>query len=467
MAAVTTSSARGAPTAPAPRRAAVPAGRRRAGLSLGRSRSGRGAARVGARPSRWPAVVLALRRAAALRCPLVGACWSLSWVRAADSLRPVIAARNAKQTGQPLSDAQVAAADRAIARAPVEGALVRWAIWTAPPVYVAVRLVRTVSWRGRRAPAWSASACCTRAAPRPSAASSGSGSWRPRAARSCRTSIRCARSRPPTGAGSGDGLARCWRQPRGQRGADRGLHRAVLAPGGHAAVADGPRADRPDVLLVPVAGARTRPIERYFDQVVRRPTSRGPARDDPRAVAAFRAAQSIPYRLAGYQALACAFGALAVVAVGRRLAGFDTATAGRLLAAIGLIILAMGLYETLLLRDVLRPAAGAAGLAASPAGGRGPFARRPAHQAGGLLHQRHRVLVGARAAVRAVAQSRARDHAGLDRAGAGAGAGAGAADRARHGHAHPRPRGARRRDGARRAGAARCRRRARPTRSAA
>ena len=57
---------------------------------------------------------------------------------------------------------------------------------------------------------------------------------------------------------------------------------------------------------------RTRPIERYFQIAVRTPgASRAPAREDPDAVAAFRAAQGLPYRLAGYQALACAFAALA------------------------------------------------------------------------------------------------------------------------------------------------------------
>ena len=41
--------------------------------------------------------------------------------------------------------------------------------------------------------------------------------------------------------------------------------------------------------------------------------------------------------------------------VGRRLCGYDAATAGRLLGASALILLATGLYEILLLRDVLRP----------------------------------------------------------------------------------------------------------------
>jgi signal transduction histidine kinase len=120
-------------------------------------------------------------------------------------------------------------------------------------------------------------------------------------------------------------------------------------------------------LIVPMASwygslrRRTRPIERYFDGAVRRPPTRGPARDDPDAVAAFQAAQSLPYRLAGYQALASSFAGVAVVVVGRRLGGFDAATAARLLGSIALMVLAMALYETLLLRDVLRPLLGQLG----------------------------------------------------------------------------------------------------------
>ena len=66
---------------------------------------------------------------------------------------------------------------------------------------------------------------------------------------------------------------------------------------------------------------RTAAIERYFDVAVRRPGARGPAREDPDAVAAFRAAQGLPYRLAGYQALACAF----AVGRGRRWSGASCA----------------------------------------------------------------------------------------------------------------------------------------------
>src|SRR5262249_47187548 len=100
---------------------------------------------------------------------------------------------------------------------------------------------------------------------------------------------------------------------------------------------------------------RSRPLERYFDGAIRTPRPPGPARDAPGAVAAFRAAQALPYRLAGYQALAAGFAAVAVVVLGRRVGGLDTVTAGRLLGSIALIVLAMALYETLLLRDLLRP----------------------------------------------------------------------------------------------------------------
>ena len=63
----------------------------------------------------------------------------------------------------------------------------------------------------------------------------------------------------------------------------------------------------------------------------------------------------MPYRLSGYQALAGAFAVVAVALIGRKLCGFDAGTAGRLLGASALLLLAMALYETLLLRDVLRP----------------------------------------------------------------------------------------------------------------
>src|SRR6185295_16766389 len=52
---------------------------------------------------------------------------------------------------------------------------------------------------------------------------------------------------------------------------------------------------------------------------------------------------------------ACAFAVVAVAVIGRKVCGFDAGTAGRVLGASALMLLAMAQYETLLLRDVLRP----------------------------------------------------------------------------------------------------------------
>src|SRR5205085_9501615 len=69
-------------------------------------------------------------------------------VRAADSLRPVFAARAAKRAGRPVAPAEMEAAQRSMARAPIEAALLRWAIWVGAAIYLALRLVRAglLSW---------------------------------------------------------------------------------------------------------------------------------------------------------------------------------------------------------------------------------------------------------------------------------------------------------------------------------
>src|SRR5581483_7997659 len=74
--------------------------------------------------------------------PVLAALLALCLLRAADRLRPVLAARATKRLGQPVAAAEMEAAQRAIARAPAETALLRWALWVGAAVYVAVRLVR-------------------------------------------------------------------------------------------------------------------------------------------------------------------------------------------------------------------------------------------------------------------------------------------------------------------------------------
>jgi signal transduction histidine kinase len=288
--------------------------------------------------------------------PLLGAALILSWVRAADTLRPVMAARNAKQSGQPLTDAQVAAADRAISRAPVESAIVRWAIWTVAAVAAATGLV----WSGKLAWASGLGVACIGFLHAGGVSAVRALVWERVLARPRRTVLP---NFDPLRA-----FARNYRR----RLAETAVALLAMAHAVNAALVAVftdltsaqagtllaltlPALVLPLVFWYASLARRTQPIELYFDAAVRRPGLRGPTRDDPAAIAAFRAAQDLPYRLAGYQVIACAFAAVAVVLVGRRLGGFDTATAGRLLGAMGLMILAMGLYETLLLRDVLRP----------------------------------------------------------------------------------------------------------------
>jgi signal transduction histidine kinase len=100
---------------------------------------------------------------------------------------------------------------------------------------------------------------------------------------------------------------------------------------------------------------RVRAIEAYFDVTLRSPGTRGPARDEPRAVAAFRAAQSLPYRLGGYYAFVLLLAGVVAVAASRRLLSLPFASALHLLAALALVVAMSALYGMLLSRLVLRP----------------------------------------------------------------------------------------------------------------
>jgi signal transduction histidine kinase len=104
-----------------------------------------------------------------------------------------------------------------------------------------------------------------------------------------------------------------------------------------------------------LALARTAPIEEYFDAALRTKGGKGPGRDDPKAVAAFVAAQRTPYALGVVQAVTfVAAGLAAVVHLGSR--GYvGLAMAGRLLLIVLLVSLLATLYQTLLAQQVLRP----------------------------------------------------------------------------------------------------------------
>jgi signal transduction histidine kinase len=286
----------------------------------------------------------------------VAALTVVSWVRAADLLRPVVMARDAKRAGRALPEADIAAADRAIRRTPVEVAATRGVLWALAIGALAVGLgrhgiisrpaslgltaigilhafgaaaARAVLWerrleRTRRLvlPNWDALRGFARRYQR----------W------ICETAGAVLAAAHAVNAAL---VAVFTELTSRQSGMMLALTAAALLP--------------VIVLWLRALHRQTRPIERYFDAAVRRALPRGPARDDPDAVAAFRAAQILPYRLAAGQAAGCAFAAVAVVVVGRRLSGFDSAAAAKILATSGLMLLAMLLYETLLLRDVLRP----------------------------------------------------------------------------------------------------------------
>jgi signal transduction histidine kinase len=100
---------------------------------------------------------------------------------------------------------------------------------------------------------------------------------------------------------------------------------------------------------------RTRPIEDYFDLALRTKTGKGPGREEPKAVAAFVAAQATPYALGMVQAVAFLAAALAAVAYLGSRGSVDLVAAGRLLLLATLLSLLATMYQTFLLQILLRP----------------------------------------------------------------------------------------------------------------
>jgi signal transduction histidine kinase len=296
--------------------------------------------------------------------PILGALLIISWVRAADSLRPVLAARAAKLRGQALGAAEIEAAHRAIGRAPVEAALVRFAIWSAAAIYVAVMLVK----RGLLAWPSAMGVACICILHASGAAAARGLIWQRALARPRRLVLP---NFDPLRAFAASYRRRLYQTAWALLAVAHAVNAALVAvftdltsrQSGTLAALTVPALVIPALLWMRWLAARGRPIEHYLDAAVRQPASRGrgPGRDDPGAVTAFRAAQTLPYRLAVYQGLATAFAAVAVVLIGRRLGGFDAAMAARLLGVTGLMLLALALYEILLLRDVLRPLLGQLG----------------------------------------------------------------------------------------------------------
>jgi signal transduction histidine kinase len=100
---------------------------------------------------------------------------------------------------------------------------------------------------------------------------------------------------------------------------------------------------------------RTSAIEEYFDATLRSPGTRGPSRDEPRAVKAFVTAQSLAYRLGAYLAFSLALSGVIAVAVGRRLGALELQGASRLLGALAVVTVGTLGYGTLTMRRSLSP----------------------------------------------------------------------------------------------------------------
>jgi signal transduction histidine kinase len=287
---------------------------------------------------------------------IIGALMVAAWVRAADLVRPIIAARNAKTAGRALDATEIAATERAVRRAPFEVAFTRWLLWSAASVYLAVHLVS----RGLLAWPSAIGVACVTFLHAGGAAAARAALWERKldgARRLVLPNFDALRT-------FATGYRRWLCQTAVMLLAVAHAVNAALisvftdmtsAQSGALLALTVPALMLPMIVWYASLRHHTAAIERYFEIAVRNPRARGPARQDPDAVAAFRAAQGLPYRLSAYQALACGFAVGVVVLIGRKLCGFDTGTAGRLLGACALLLLAMAQYETLLLRDVLRP----------------------------------------------------------------------------------------------------------------
>ena len=98
------------------------------------------------------------------------------------------------------------------------------------------------------------------------------------------------------------------------------------------------------------------PLEQYFDATVRLRGSKGPARDEPKAIAAFRAAQALPYRLSAWQAVAVGLaGTAGLVRAIWPWPGFDGRAVGRMVVALVMVAGVVAIYQRIALQEILRP----------------------------------------------------------------------------------------------------------------
>ncbi|MGZ3406193.1 MAG: sensor histidine kinase, partial [Polyangia bacterium] len=98
-----------------------------------------------------------------------------------------------------------------------------------------------------------------------------------------------------------------------------------------------------------------RRIDRYLDAALSTKPSDQPLRDDPRALTAYRAAQSIPYKLALSKIAFWLVAELALVVQGVVLFGMDLENAALMCGAAVVVTIGAALYEALWHRATMRP----------------------------------------------------------------------------------------------------------------
>ena len=98
-----------------------------------------------------------------------------------------------------------------------------------------------------------------------------------------------------------------------------------------------------------------RPLDRYLAAALSPRPSDQPLRDDPRALAAYRAAQSLPYKLALAKVAFWLVAELALVVQGVGLFGMDLENAALMCGAAIVVTIGAALYEALWHRATMRP----------------------------------------------------------------------------------------------------------------
>ena len=100
---------------------------------------------------------------------------------------------------------------------------------------------------------------------------------------------------------------------------------------------------------------RAAPIEQYFDATVRARGSKGPARDEPKAIAAFVAAQALPYRLSAWQALSVGLAGAVAFTAAWPWPGLHGPVVMRMIVILVLVAGVVASYQRIALQEILRP----------------------------------------------------------------------------------------------------------------